>query len=408
MHFILYVRVWLHQGVPIEQSLQQGYGRCRRMTRGHSQNPGETTPSPEDVADSSGDAGQRKTRSQSRGASPSGSVQSITTTIDNVSLVTAMSRMNDSSAGNLDKGVQPRWDFKGAPWTDFQHKVEIWATSHDIAHLLERDPYPSEQKKHDTAIRTVLLNFKVHDRAYVRNQHMLHDVWSMLNGKNMPSVAAEATKLWIQFEGLRQRRRPMQEHVNECMTVRNKLLAINERVPDRQFIHKLLNVDKELFHVRATLAHANIDAIVSGPTDAYAFMHINDPPRQQHQESQRGRGRFQRRFPRGSGAPQGAGVAAMAAARVQRLFKRAGSAAQGSGAGSSILARLLDRGDGFWSICASQHAIEGRNILLTTLSQQTCHRVHCQCLDQARSCRAMRRHPAMYAESCLGAALCQR
>ena len=49
----------------------------------------------------------------------------------------------------------------------------------------------------------------------------------------------------------------MQEYINECMTVRNKLLAINEPVPDRQFTHKLLNVDKELYHVRATLAHAN-------------------------------------------------------------------------------------------------------------------------------------------------------
>ena len=142
---------------------------------------------------------------------------------------------------------------------------------------------------------------------------MLHEVWSILNSKYMPSVAAEATKLWIQSEGLRQRGRPKQKRINECMTVRNKLLAINEPVPDRQFIHKLLNVDKELFHVRATLAHANTDAIVSGLTVAYAFMHMNDPPRQQHQQGQGGRGRF----PLGSGAPQGAGVAAMAAATGQ-------------------------------------------------------------------------------------------
>ena len=52
------------------------------------------------------------------------------------------------------------------------------------------------------------------------------------------------------------------------MTVRNKLLATNESVPDRQFadkllnVDRLLNVDKELYHVRATLAHATIDAIV--------------------------------------------------------------------------------------------------------------------------------------------------
>ena len=73
-----------------------------------------------------------------------------------MSLATAMSHMNENCAGNLDKGVQPKWDFKVEPWTDFQHKVEIWAASHDIAHLLE--PYPSEQRKHDTAMRTVLLN----------------------------------------------------------------------------------------------------------------------------------------------------------------------------------------------------------------------------------------------------------
>ena len=237
-----------------------------------------------------------------------------------MSLATAMSSMNETSAGNLDMGFQPKWDFKVEPWPDFQHKVEIWAASHGIAHLLERNPYPSEQRKHDTAMRIVLLNLSSHDRAYVRGQTMLHEVWSMLTSKYMPSIAAEATKLWIQFEGLRQRGRTMQEHINECMTVRNKLLAINVPVPDRQFTHKLLNVDKELYHVRATLAHANVDTIISGLTDAYAFMHMNDPPRHQHQhqQGQGGRDRFQRRFPRGSGAPQGAGVAAMAAANGRR------------------------------------------------------------------------------------------
>ena len=57
MHFVLYVRVWLHQGVPVDQSLQQGYGRCCRMTGGESQNPDGITPIPKDLADSTGDAG---------------------------------------------------------------------------------------------------------------------------------------------------------------------------------------------------------------------------------------------------------------------------------------------------------------------------------------------------------------
>ena len=61
MHFVLYVRVWLHQGVPVDQSLQQGHGRCCRMAGRESQNPDGNTPIPEDIADSTGDAGQRVT-----------------------------------------------------------------------------------------------------------------------------------------------------------------------------------------------------------------------------------------------------------------------------------------------------------------------------------------------------------
>ena len=71
------------------------------------------------------------------------------------------------------------------------------------------------------------------------------------------------------------------------------------------------------------------------------------------------------------------------------LREHMASAAQGSGTGSSMFARLLSRGAGFWSICALQHAIEGRKLLLTTLSQQTCHRVHCQCLDHVARCEGI-------------------
>ena len=42
-------------------------------------------------------------------------------------------------------------------------------------------------------MRSVLLNLPSHDRAYVRGHDMLHEVWSMLYNKYMPSVAAEAT-----------------------------------------------------------------------------------------------------------------------------------------------------------------------------------------------------------------------
>ena len=60
--------------------------------------------------------------------------------------------------------------------------------------------------------------------------------------------------------------------------------------------------------MRATLAHANIDAIVNGLTNTYAFMHMNDPSRHQQQQGQAGRCCFQRRSSCGPGAPQGARV----------------------------------------------------------------------------------------------------
>ena len=79
--------------------------------------------------------------------------QSVTATIDYHSLATAMSRLNDDSASNLEKGTQPKWDFKTETFVDWQHKVETWADSHDIRHLLEHPPVaaPGQLRKHEIA-----------------------------------------------------------------------------------------------------------------------------------------------------------------------------------------------------------------------------------------------------------------
>ena len=66
--------------------------------------------------------------------------QSVTATIEYDSLATAMSRANDESASKLDEGTQSKWDFKHETFVGWQHKVEIWAESHDIRHLLEHPP----------------------------------------------------------------------------------------------------------------------------------------------------------------------------------------------------------------------------------------------------------------------------
>ena len=145
----------------------------------------------------------------------------------------------------------------------------------------------------------------------MRGSPALNEIWSKLLAKYMRSIDAEARKLWSRFSTLRQSGRPMVEHVNDCMTFRNLLEAIGEIVPDKQFVDKLLNVDRELSYLRPMLVRAPIAEIVAGLTDGYSY-HYQDRQHQSH-SSNAGRGRFQRRHPRGQGAPDAAaGSLAMA------------------------------------------------------------------------------------------------
>ena len=239
--------------------------------------------------------------------------QSVTAIIDYHSLATAMSRQNDDSASNLEKGIQPKWDITTETFVDWQHKVEIWADSHDIRHVIEHLPVaaPGQLRKHEIAKRIILLTLPNHDRAYVRGSQTLNEIWSKLLENYMPSIDAEARKLWSRFNVVRQSGRPMVEHVNDCMTVRNLLVATGEIVLDKQFVDKLLNVDRELSYLRPMLVRAPIAEIVAGLTDGYSY-HYQDRQHQNH-SGNAGRGRFQRRHSRGQGAPAAAaGPPAMA------------------------------------------------------------------------------------------------
>lgn len=87
----------------------------------------------------------------------------------------------------------------------------------------------------------------------------------------MPSIDAEAGKLWSKFGALLHASRPMVELVKECMTVKNKLIAVGETVPDKQFVDKILNEDRELSYLRPMLARAFNDDIVAGLTGRYSY-----------------------------------------------------------------------------------------------------------------------------------------
>ena len=241
--------------------------------------------------------------------------QSVIATIEYHSLATAMSRLNDDSASNSEMGTQPKWDFKSETFVDWQHKVELRAESHDIRHLLEHPPVadPAALRKHEIAKRIILLTLPNHDRASVRGSLMLNEIQSKLLAKYMPSINAEARKLWSKFSALRQAGRPMVEHVNDCMTVKNQLTALGETVPDMQIVEKLLNIDREQSYLRPMPSCASIDEIMAGLTDGYSYHYQNRQHQHSHQHGNAGRGRLQRRSPRGQGASAAAaGPPAMA------------------------------------------------------------------------------------------------
>ena len=86
----------------------------------------------------------------------------------------------------------------------------------------------------------ILLTLPNHDRPYVRGCLTLNEIWSKVLAKYMPSIDAEAQKLWSRFGALRQAVRPIAEHVNDCMTVKNQMPALGETLPDKQSVDKLL------------------------------------------------------------------------------------------------------------------------------------------------------------------------
>ena len=250
----------------MNQTSLHGYGLCCRMsdpnqpddvTSGSNDiNPPDTgrqgpTTRQQSTVDAMAQAAAAAAPAQAaanRAQAASQGAQSASASIDYHSLATAMSRLNDDSASNIEKGLQPKWDFKVETFVDWQNKVDIWAESHDIQHLLLHPPVadPVQHRKHEVAKRVILLTLPNQDRAYVQGSLTLNEIWSKLFAKYMPSTDAEARRLWNRFTALRQAGRPMVEHVNECMTVKNQLTALGETVPEMQFVDKLLNIDKEL------------------------------------------------------------------------------------------------------------------------------------------------------------------
>ena len=61
----------------------------------------------------------------------------------------------------------------------------------------------------------------------------------------------------------------MGDHVNECMTYRNRLKALGAEIPREFFVQKLLDVDKEYMFMRASLLTQSPEQIVAALMEQY-------------------------------------------------------------------------------------------------------------------------------------------
>ena len=93
----------------------------------------------------------------------------------------------------------------------------------------------------------------------------------------------------------------MGDHVNECMTYRNRLKALGADIPHEFFVQKLLDVDKEYMFMRASLRTQTPEQIVAALMEQYqSFQRHKDNDRRGGQ-APAGQNRPNFNRPRGQG-----------------------------------------------------------------------------------------------------------
>ena len=208
-------------------------------------------------------------------------------------------------AAAIVKSNKPTWNLKTEPFHTFKRRVMIWAESHCIEHLLTRSPAGdmSDFECHNDARRTILLVLSATDTDYTADTMYLCEAWQLLLERHEPSRELEVSDLYQKLSVATQRGRNMGDHVNECMTYRNRLKALVADIPREFFIQKLLDVDKEYMFMRASLRTQSPEQIVTALMEQYQLF-------QRHKENYRrggqapagqNRPRFNR--PRGQGRP---------------------------------------------------------------------------------------------------------
>ena len=178
----------------------------------------------------------------------------------------------------------------------------------------------SDFECHNVARRTIVLALSTTDTDYTAGTTYLCEAWKLLLERHEPSRDMEVSDLYQKLSVATQRGRNMGDHVNECMTYRNRLRALGAEIPHEFFVQKLLDVDKEYMFMRASLRTQSPEQIVAALMEQYQLF-----PRHKDNDRRGGQApagqncpRFNR--PHGQGRPPTVAVAAIGASGGEQRF----------------------------------------------------------------------------------------
>ena len=180
------------------------------------------------------------------------------------------------------KSKKPKWDTQKEPFHTFKRHVMIWAESLKIEHLLTGPPLGdvAEFECHDAARRIILLSLSAADTDYTADTTYLYEAWNFLLDRHEPSRTVEVSELYQELTSAAQNGRPMGEHVQQCMTWRNRLKALGAELPHELFVHRLLEVDDEYMFMRASLVSLSPEETVAALMEQYRLFQQRKQQRQ--------------------------------------------------------------------------------------------------------------------------------
>ena len=163
----------------------------------------------------------------------------------------------------VEKHKFPVWNHKHDHFRIFKKEVESWAKMVGESSLLINDPLAQSSQAHEQVMHWLFTTLPKEDRDFVADCSFVHEVWSLLHAKYIPSVEVEIQKLYHQLSSAQQAGKPLEKHVNEVVGIVNQMRGLGETVSDQLYRARLLAVDKEYSLLQPMLQALPVQQIVS-------------------------------------------------------------------------------------------------------------------------------------------------